>query len=153
MKTAKIQEIKWFNEWTNPKSWRITYYFNLKMDNWEEISLWKMNKDAFKLWDSVNYEEYTDDKWKQRFREVRPDNWYRKSFQQDQRGYFTSIAFQIAFQSYSWEDSYKYCSDLARRIFADMLDNYENKQPEENGNTDQNIESSAKKEEENDLPF
>ena len=152
MKTAKIQEIKWFNEWTNPKTWKITYYFNLKMDNWEEISLWKMNKDAFKLWDSVNYEEYTDDKWKQRYREVRER---RNDYKQDQRGYFTSIAFQRAFQNYKKEDDYQSCSNLARRIFVDMLDNYEQKQPEENGNTNKNIESpkEVKEEVENDLPF
>lgn len=156
MKTWKIIEIQSVNEFTN--DYWTTYYFKMKMDNWEVISIWKKRKDAFKLGDTVTYEEYTSSKGKQAWREAKENNFKKWEFKQDQRGYFTSIAFQIAFQSYSWEDSYKYCSDLARRIFADMLDNYETKQPEENketDNTDQKKESPTqnKQAELEDLPF
>ena len=152
MKTAKIQEIQWINEFTN-EHW-TTYYIKMKLDNNEIITLWKKNKEAFKLWDEVKYDEYTNSKWYLAWKEVKENN-FKKDYKQDQRGYFTSIAFQIAFQNYKNEDDYQNCSNLARRIFADMLDNYENKQPEENGNTNKNIESpkEVKKEIEEDLPF
>ena len=154
MKTAKIEQILETRERAWSKFWQM-FFIKMKLDNWETITLMKKKADAFKTGDSVNYEEYTDDNWKQKWKEIK-ENWFKKGdYKQDQRGYFTSISFQIAFQSYSWEDSYKYCSDLARRIFADMLDNYENKQPEENDNTNKNIESpnEVKKEVEEDLPF
>ena len=152
MKTWKIIEIQSVNEFTN--DYWTTYYFKMKMDNWEVISIWKKRKDAFKLGDTLTYEEYTNSKGKQAWREAKENNFKKWEFKQDQRGYFTSIAFQIAFQSYSWEDSYKYCSDLARRIFADMLDNYENKQPEENKNTENTDTKTQNKQAElEDLPF
>ena len=146
--TAKIKEILEAKEW-QWKYWPM-FNFNMKMDNWEYIHLNKKSKDAFKVWDEVTYRVV--EPWK-KWEEVKQNAFKPKA--QDQRGYFTSIAFQIAFQSYSWEESYKYCSDLARRIFADMMDNYENKQPEEeNGNTGQNTESpKADKRNDDDLPF
>lgn len=149
MKTWKIIEIQSVNEFTN--DYWTTYYFKMKMDNWEVISIWKKRKDAFKLGDTLNYEEYTNSKGKQAWREAKENNFKKWEYKQDQRGYFTSIAFQIAFQSYSWEDSYKYCSDLARRIFADMLDNYESKQPEEE-KKDEPVTQNKQAEME-DLPF
>ena len=142
-KTSTIKEIIATNEYKN--DFWTTYYIKMKLENWETITLWKKNKDAFKVWDTVNYEDYVDAKWYTKQREVKENK--KPEYKQDQRWYFTSIAFQIAFQNYSWEDSYKYCSDLARRIFADMLDNYESKQPEEEK------KSEPKKEEEVDLPF
>lgn len=152
MKTAKIDQIIESKERAWSKYWPM-FFIKMKLDNWETITLMKKKADAFKSGDTVNYDEYTDDKWNQKWKEIK-ESWFKKGdYKQDQRGYFTSVAFQIAFQSYSWEDSYKYCSDLARRIFADMLDNYENKQPEENDSTNKDIESPAKKEIENDLPF
>ena len=101
--------------------------------------------------DEVRYDEYTNSKWYLAWKEVKENNFKKWEYKQDQRGYFTSIAFQIAFQSYSWEDSYKYCSDLARRIFADMLDNYESKQPEEEKKSEPVTKN--KQAEMEDLPF
>lgn len=146
--TSKIKEIISVKEWDG--QYGKMYSYSLHMENWEYPKINKTKKDAFKVWDELTYEEI--EPWK-KWKEVKQNTFKPKA--SDQRGYFTSVAFQIAFQSYSWEDSYKYCSDLARRIFADMLDNYENKQPEENGNTNQNIESpkEIKEEVENDLPF
>ena len=54
MKQAKVQEITKVNEWKWP-NWTI-FYIWMKLDNWETISLWKKSKDAFKVWDTVNYE-------------------------------------------------------------------------------------------------
>ncbi len=155
MKTAKIEQILETRERAWSKFWQM-FFIKMKLDNWETITLMKKKADAFKSGDTVNYEEYTDDKWNQKWKEIK-ESWFKKGdYKQDQRGYFTSIAFQIAFQWFNPdkdEDWYQNRSFLARRIFADMLDNYENKQPEENDNTNKNIESPAKKEIENDLPF
>ena len=151
MKTAKIEQILETRERAWSKFWQM-FFIKMKLDNWETITLMKKKADAFKTGDSVNYEEYTDDNWKQKWKEIK-ENWFKKwEFKQDQRGYFTSIAFQIGFANYKKEEDYQNCVYLSRRIFADMLDNYENK---ENDNTGQNIESpkEVKKEVEEDLPF
>ena len=112
MKTAKITEIIWVNEW-NWAHW-LMYYFNMKMDNWETISLWKKNKDAFKLWDTVNYEDYTDDKWKQRQREVKENNFKPRAYnpEANNRGAMVWLAIKTAF-----EHSYKKEDDFQKTIF------------------------------------
>lgn len=148
MKTAKITEIKWVNEWNNPKTQKLTYYFNLKLDNWEEISLGKMNKDAFKLWDTVNYEDYTDDKWKQRQREVREN---KKSYnpEANNRWAMVWLAYKIAFdKAYNWEDDFNATIQLANRIFEEAMSTYNNttEKPKEE-------KSESKEEKDDDLPF
>lgn len=120
MKQSKIIQILKTNEWES--KYGKMYSITLKLENWETITLNKKKQDAFKVWQSINYEEI--ETWKKRKEIVEKK---QESNQWNQRGYFTSIAFQIAFQNYSWEDSYQFCSNLARRIFADMLDNFEEK--------------------------
>ncbi len=93
----------------------------MTLENWETIQINKKNKDAFKVWDNIKYEVIEE--WKKR-KEVKEENRGVQKQHGDQRGYFTSIAFQIAFNQYSWEESYQNCSNLARRIYSDMLDNY-----------------------------
>ena len=103
MKTSKITEIISVNEWQGDH-W-TTYYIKMKLENWETISLWKKTRDAFKVWDTVNYEDYVDAKWYTKQKEVRENN-FKKEYKQDQRWYFTSIAFQIWFANYKKEDDY-----------------------------------------------
>ena len=148
--TSKIKEIISVKEWDG--QYGKMYSYSLHMENWEYPKINKTKKDAFKVWDELTYEEI--EPWK-KWKEVKQNAFKPKA--SDQRGYFTSIAFQIAFQSYSWEGSYKYCSDLARRIFADMMDNYENKQPEEEkveeAKTPAEVLKEKAKTDEEDLPF
>ena len=147
--TSKIKEIISVKEWDG--QYGKMYSYSLHMENWEYPKINKTKKDAFKVWDEITSEEV--EPWK-KWKEVKQNVFKPKA--QDQRWYFTSIAFQIAFQSYSWEESYKYCSDLARRIFADMMDNYENKQPEEEtieAKTPAEVLKEKAKTEDNDLPF
>lgn len=149
MKTAKIQEIQWINEFTN-EHW-TTYYIKMKLDNNEIITLWKKNKDAFKLWDEVKYDEYTNSKWYLAWKEVKENN-FKKEYKQDQKGYFTSIAFQIWFEkAYKKEDDFKDAVYLSKRIFAEMMDNYESKQPEEEKKAEPVTQN--KQAEMEDLPF
>ena len=150
--TSKIKEIISVKEWDG--QYGKMYSYSLHMENWEYPKLNKTKKDAFKIGDEITYEEV--EPWK-KWKEVKQSNWWYKAKQSDQRGYFTSIAFQIAFQFYKWEDTYQECSTLARRIFADMMDNYENKQPEEEkveeAKTPTEVLKEKAKTEDNDLPF
>jgi len=155
MKTAKITEIKWVNEWNNPKTQKLTYYFNLKLDNWEEISLGKMNKDAFKLWDTVNYEDYTDDKWKQRQREVRENN-FKKTYnpEANNRWAMVWLAYKIAFdKAYNWEDDFNATIQLANRIFEEAMSTYNKKYEQKTEDSAQTDTTTSKEEKDFDLPF
>ena len=156
MKTAKITEIKWVNEWTNPKSWKLTYYFNLKMDNWEEISLWKYSKDAFKLWDSVNYEDYTDDKWKQRQREVRENNFKPRTYNPETNNRWAMVwmAYKLAFElAYKKESDFWNAVLLANRIFEEVMNTYNNQSEEKSDIKTDITESPKEVKEEEELPF
>jgi len=159
MKTWKITKLVSVNEF-NWDHW-TTYYIKMELDNWDTISLWKKNKDAFKVWDEVKYEEYQNSKWFTAWKEVRENNWYRKSDnRQSQEWYFTSIAFQIWFQGFNpLDDNENFQARVlaSRRIFSEMMDNYSNPDTKENGNTDQNTESpkqtKTEEKQEDELPF
>lgn len=155
MKTWKITKLVSVNEF-NWDHW-TTYYIKMELDNWDTISLWKKNKDAFKVWDEVKYEEYTNSKWYLAWKEVKENN-FKKEYKQDQKGYFTSIAFQIWFEkAYKKEDDFKDAVYLSKRIFSEMMDNYNHPDTKEDGNTDQNTESpkqtKTEEKQEDELPF
>lgn len=143
MKTSTVKEIISVNE-RQGEHW-TTFYIKMSLENWETISLWKKTKDAFKVWDTVNYEDYVDAKWYTKQKEVR-ESFKKPEYKQDQRWYFTSIAFQIWFANYKKEEDYQNCVYLSKRIFADMLDNYENK-------TDTTESPKQEEKKEDDLPF
>ena len=116
MKTWKITEIWNINEWNWPH-W-VTYYISLKLDNWEQISLWKQKKDAFKVWDEVKYEEYTNSKWNKAWKEVRENNGWRKPYGDNGKGAMVWMALKIAFdKAYNWEDDFQKAAYLAQRIY------------------------------------
>ena len=149
MKQSKITQILKTNEWES--KYGKMYSITLKLENWETITLNKKKQNAFKLWDNVKYEEIEAWKKRKEIIDKKPE-----SNQGNPRSYFTSVAFQIAFQNYSWEDSYQFCSTLARRIYSDMMDNYENKQPEEEKVEEAKTPAEVLKEKaktEDDLPF
>ena len=143
MKTSTVKEIISVNE-RQGEHW-TTFYIKMSLENWETISLWKKTKDAFKVWDTVNYEDYVDAKWYTKQKEVR-ESFKKPEYKQDQRWYFTSIAFQIWFANYKKDEDYQNCVYLSKRIFADMLDNYENK-------TDTTESPKQEEKKEDDLPF
>lgn len=119
MKQSKITQILKSNEWES--KYGKMYSITLKLENWETITLNKKKQDAFKVWQSIKYEEIETWKKRKEVIEKKQDN-----NQWNQRGYFTSIAFQIAFDKvYKSEDDYQKTIYLAQRIFADMLDNFD----------------------------
>ena len=121
MKQSTIKEILNVSWWDS--KYGKMYKIGLLLENWETIYLNKKKENAFKVWDKINYEEietWNWKKWKEIIEKKQDNN------QWNQRWYFTSIAFQIAFDKlYTWEDDYQKTVYLAKRIFADMLDNYE----------------------------
>ena len=155
METWKIIEIQSVNEFTN--DYWTTYYFKMKMDNWEVISIWKKKKDAFKLGDTLTYEEYTNSKGKQAWREAKENN-FKKSYnpEANNRWAMVWLAYKIAFdKAYNWEDDFNATIQLANRIFEEAMSTYSNTENKETDNTDQKKESPTqnKQAELEDLPF
>ena len=77
MKTSTVKEITKVNEWDWPHG--KVFYINMKMESWETISLGKKTADAFKVWDTINWEDYSDAKWAIKQREVKenPMWWFK----------------------------------------------------------------------------
>ena len=153
--TTKITEIVKTQEW-EWKFWKM-YAITLHCENWEYPILNKTKADAFKVWDTVTYEVI--EPWK-KWKEITEKSWsYSKKWNyQSQEWYFTSIAFQIAFQWFDALNEDEKFSDrvyIAKRIFSEMIDNLKESQKEEKTDTTEspNSKKEEEKTEENDLPF
>lgn len=126
MKQAKIIEIWKVNEWKWPNG--IIYYISLKLDNWENISLWKKSKDAFKVWDTVNY-EMVEENGKTKYKEVKENNFRPKpTYNPEANNKSATIwmAMKIAFEVLYDKTNYNETIELATRIFEDAMAMYEN---------------------------
>ena len=99
----------------------------MKLENQETITLWKKKKDAFKVWDTVSYEENWEWKWKQVIED--PKQQQRKAFSEWQnRWAMVWMAMKLAFELvYKWEDDFQTAVVLANRIFEEAMSMYENK--------------------------
>ena len=126
MKTAKITEITKVNEWKWPNG--TIYYINMKLDNNEEISLWKKSKDAFKVWDTVNY-EMIEENGKIKYKEVKENNFRpRPAYNPEatNKGAMVWMAMKLAFEQLYDKTNYNEVIQLATRIFEDAMAMYEN---------------------------
>ena len=126
MKTAKITEITKVNEWKWPNG--TIFYINMKLDNNEEISLWKKSKDAFKVGDTVNY-EMVEENGKTKYKEVKENPFKPKTnFDPDKTNKSATIwmAMKIAFEVLYDKTNYNETIQLATRIFEDAMAMYEN---------------------------
>lgn len=145
MKTAKIVEITKVNEWEWPHG--KLYYINMKLDNNELISLGKKKSDAFKVWDTVSYEDYTDDKGKTKQREVKENPFKPKQFNQEaqNKGAMVWMSYKLAFELvYKKDDDFQTAVALANRIYEEAMATYNG------GESESKIEDST---ENDDLPF
>ena len=125
MKTAKITEITKVNEWKWPNG--TIFYINMKLDNNEEISLWKKSKDAFKVWDTVNY-EMIEENGKTKYKEVKQNNFQpRAAYNPEANNKSATIwmAMKIAFEVLYDKTNYNETIELATRIFEDAMAIYE----------------------------
>ena len=126
MKTAKITEITKVNERKWPNG--TIFYINMKLDNNEEISLWKKSKDAFKVWDTVNY-EMIEENWKTKYKEVKENNFRpRPAYNPEttNKGAMVWMAMKLAFEQLYDKTNYNEVIQLATRIFEDAMSIYEN---------------------------
>lgn len=126
MKTAKVKEITKVNEWKWPNG--TIFYINMKLDNNEEISLWKKSKDAFKVWDTVNY-EMVEENGKTKYKEVKQSNFQpRAAYNPEANNKSATIwmAMKIAFEVLYDKTNYNETIELATRIFEDAMAMYEN---------------------------
>lgn len=140
MKTAKITEITKVNEWKWPNG--TIYYINMKLDNNEEISLWKKSKDAFKVWDTVNY-EMVEENGKTKYKEVKENNFRpRPTYNPEatNKGAMVWMAMKLAFEQLYDKTNYNEVIQLATRIFEDAMEIYENYGKTEN-KSDENEDS------------
>ena len=120
MKTAKITEITKVNEWKWPNG--TIFYINMKLDNNEEISLWKKSKDAFKVGDTVNY-EMIEENGKTKYKEVKQNNFQPRAFNQEAQNKWAMIwlAFKLAFEHLYDKTNYNETYNLAVRIYEDAM--------------------------------
>lgn len=120
MKTAKVKEITKVNEWKWPNG--TIFYINMKLDNNEEISLWKKSKDAFKVWDTVNY-EMVEENGKTKYKEVKQNNFQPRAFNQEAQNKWAMIwlAFKLAFEHLYDKTNYNETYNLAVRIYEDAM--------------------------------
>lgn len=124
MKTAKITEIVKTNKWDKWEHWPV-YYISMKLDNDELITLWKKKEDAFKVGDTVNYEENGEWKWK----EVKVNNFQpRPAYNPEatNKGAMVWMAMKLAFEQLYDKTNYNEVIQLATRIFEDAMEIYEN---------------------------
>ena len=140
MKTAKVQEITKVNEWKWPNG--TIFYINMKLDNWETISLWKKSKDAFKVGDQVNYEVVEEGK---KWKEVKENPFKPRAYNSEwnNKGAMIWMAIKTAFELLydKKEQNFNECIALAHRIYEEWMAMFnETEKPEE-------------KSDEYDLPF
>ena len=121
MKTAKVQEIVKTNKWDKSQYWTM-YFIYMKMDNGETINLLKKKEDAFKVGDTISYEENGEWKWK----EVKAENNFKKSYNSESNNKSATLwmAIKVAFECMydKKEQNYKETMALAYRIYEDALE-------------------------------
>ena len=110
MKTSKITQITKtkVRDWPNGR----VYYISLKLENGEDITLWKKKEDAFKIGQEIKYEEIEKGK---KWKEIK-ENWKTSNPKKD----IVLTAFQVAFSNERLARSYKDCLNLVDKLIPEM---------------------------------
>ena len=120
MKQAKVLEILGCREWTWDH-WTV-FYIQMKLDNWETITLGKKKSDAFKVGDQVSYEVVEEGK---KWKEVKENPFQRKPFNQEANNRWAMIgmAIKTAFEVFydPKKENFKETMALAQRIFEEAM--------------------------------
>ena len=123
MKTSTVKEITKVNEWDWPHG--KVFYINMKMENWDTISLGKKTEDAFKVGDSISWEDYSDASWKIKQREVK-ENPFRPMAQANnqcsksaQVWMAIKVAFDLVYEKKGIEEAKKLTKEIL--LFAQEL--------------------------------
>lgn len=111
MKTSKITQITKtkVRDWPNGR----VYYISLKLENGEDITLWKKKEDAFKVGQDIKYEEIEKGK---KWKEIK-ENWFKTS---NPKKDIVLTAFQVAFSNERLARSYKDCLNLVDKLIPEM---------------------------------
>ena len=141
MKTAKIVKLT-VKEW-DWQYWKM-YSHVMELDNGENIKLNKKKDNSFKVWDTVNYEQTWEWKWK----EVKEEKTFAPKWSSNDNnvGAMIWMAMKLAFEHLYDKTNYQETYQLGVRIFEDsmaLLENYWKK-------SESKIEDST---ENDDLPF
>ena len=143
MKTAKVLKVT-IDSW----DWQYgkMYSHKMELDNWETIKLNKRKDNSFKVWDTVNYEENGEWKWK----EVKEEKTFqpRPAYnpEANNRWAMIGMAIKMAFDKvYQWEDDFQKAAYLSQRIFELAMDMYNGNESDSN-----KLNETA---EDDDLPF
>lgn len=122
MKQSKVESILNTREWSWP-NWAV-FYIQMKLENWETITLGKKSKDAYKEWDEVKYEDYTDANWKQKWKEVKENPFVSKKSNTDNSKWaMIWMAIKTAFELvYKTENDFDKAKDLAKQILLLALE-------------------------------
>lgn len=130
MKTAKVLKVT-IDSW----DWQYgkMYSHKLELDNWETIKLNKKKDNQFKVWDTVNYEENGEWKWK----EVKEEKTFqpRPAYnpEANNRWAMIGMAIKMAFDKvYQWEDDFQKAAYLSQRIFELAMDMYNGNESDSN---------------------
>lgn len=120
--TSKVESILNTREWSWP-NWAV-FYIQMKLENWETITLGKKSKDAYKVWDEVKYEAYTDANWKQKWKEVKENQFVaKKSSTDNSKWAMIGMAIKTAFELvYKTENDFDKAKDLAKQILLLALE-------------------------------
>ena len=130
MKTAKVLKVT-----IESRDWQYgkMYSHKLELDNWETIKLNKKKDNSFKVWDTVNYEENGEWKWKEVKEEknFQPRSTYNS--EANNRWAMIGMAIKQAFDKvYQWEDDFQKAAYLAQRIFELAMDMYNGNESDSN---------------------
>lgn len=120
MKTAKVTEILQARKREGPHG--DVFYIPLKLDNWEQITLGKKKEDAFKVWDTINYEVVEEGK---KWKEVKENPFPKRSFNSEwnNKGAMIGMAIKVAFEAmYDKKvQNFQETMALAQRIYEEGM--------------------------------
>ena len=120
MKTWKITEILQARKREGPHG--DVFYIPLKLDNWEQITLGKKKEDAFKVWDTLNYEVVEEGK---KWKEVKENPFPKRSFNSEwnNKGAMIGMAIKVAFEAmYDKKvQNFQETMALAQRIYEEGM--------------------------------
>lgn len=126
---AKIKDIVWINE-RNKGAHGPIYYITMKMDNDELITLWKKNKDSFKVWEEINYEVVEE--WRKR-KEIK--EFQRRPFNNEatNRGAMIWMAYKLAFEVYYNKEEKNFNETIlfANKVFEEAMKTYKDEKTTE----------------------
>lgn len=120
MTTSKINSILNTRERAWPNG--MIYYIKLKLENWEEITLGKKSKDAFKVWDTVNYEVVEPGKkWKEvKENPFRPQSSCNTNCSKSAQVWMAiKVAFDLVYEKKGIEEAKKLTKEIL--LFANEL--------------------------------